>query len=169
MPEASLYVSSTRDRTTSPANIEIYHDASKTLMLVDVVFPGWMMWRRFALAQDIPGYFEVVRALNGKYGYKTLIGGHLNRTGTKEDVTTQLAFMSDLHAAASEGLSTTKMGEGLSPVDQTNAWAGFDNYIDRVAIACVNQLTPKWSTRLAAYDVYIWDQCFAMEQSLRID
>jgi hypothetical protein len=45
----------------------------------------------------------------------------------------------------------------------------FDNYIDRVALACVNQLTPKWSTTLAAYDVYIWGQCFAMEQSLRID
>jgi len=45
----------------------------------------------------------------------------------------------------------------------------FDNYIDRVALACVNQLTPKWSTKLAAFDVYVWDQCFAMEQSLRID
>ena len=44
-----------------------------------------------------------------------------------------------------------------------------DNYIDRVAIQCVNTLTPKWSSRLAAYDVFIWDQCYAMEQSLRID
>jgi len=52
-----------------PGNIEIFHDASKTLMLVDVVFPGWMMWRRFALAQDIPGYFETVRSLNEKYDY----------------------------------------------------------------------------------------------------
>jgi len=51
----------------------------------------------------------------------------------------------------------------------SNPWAVFDNYIDRVAIACVNQLTPKWSTKLAAYDVYIWDQCYSMEQSLRID
>ena len=31
------------------------------------------------------------------------------------------------------------------------------------------QLTPKWSTRLAAFDVYMWDQCYSMEQSLRID
>jgi len=23
--------------------------------------------------------------------------------------------------------------------------------------------------RLAAFDVYVWDQCYAMEQSLRID
>ncbi len=30
-------------------------------------------------------------------------------------------------------------------------------------------LTPKWSKRLAAYDVYIWDQCYTMEGSLRID
>jgi glyoxylase-like metal-dependent hydrolase (beta-lactamase superfamily II) len=152
-----------------PGNIEIYHDASKTLMLVDVVFPGWMMWRRFALAQDIPGYFAVVRALNAKYDYKTLIGGHLNRAGTKDDVTTQLAFMSDVHAAASEGLSTTKMAEGMSPVDQTNAWAVFDNYIDRVTIHCVNAVTPKWKNRLAGFDVFIYDQCLSMEQSLRID
>ena len=152
-----------------PGNIEIYHDASKTLMLVDVVFPGWMMWRRFALAQDIPGYFDVVRALNGKYDYKTLVGGHLNRVGTKEDVTTQLAFMSDVHAAANEGLSTTKMAEGMNPADQTNAWAVFDNYIDRVTIHCVNAVTPKWKNRLAGFDVFIYDQCLSMEQSLRID
>jgi hypothetical protein len=28
---------------------------------------------------------------------------------------------------------------------------------------------PKWQSKLAAFDVYIWDQCYAMEQSLRID
>ena len=152
-----------------PGNIEIYHDASKTLMLVDVVFPGWMMWRRLALAQDIPGYFEVVRNLNKKYDFTTLIGGHLNRVGTKEDVTTQLAFMSDLHAAAGNGLATTKMGEGMQPSDLTNPWAGFDNYIDRVTISCVNTLTPKWKDKLAGFDVFIYDQCLSMEQSLRID
>jgi hypothetical protein len=45
----------------------------------------------------------------------------------------------------------------------------FDDYIDRVVIQCVNELTPTWENRLAAYDVYIWDQCYSMEQSLRID
>jgi hypothetical protein len=47
--------------------------------------------------------------------------------------------------------------------------AVFDHYIDRVVVDCVNQLTPKWSSRLAAFDVYIWDQCYSIEQSLRID
>ncbi len=152
-----------------PGNIEIYHAESKTLMLVDVVFPGWMMWRRLALAQDIPGYFEVVRNLNGKYDFTVLIAGHLNRAGTKADVANQLEFLGDLHAAASQGLASTKLGETMNPEDLKNPWAVFDNYIDRVTIYCVNKLTPKWKDRLAGYDVYIYDQCMSMEQSLRID
>ena len=77
--------------------------------------------------------------------------------------------MSDRHAAAGEGLSTTNMGEALSATDQTNAWAVFDNYIDRVTIHCVNAVSPKWKSRLAGFDVFIYDQCLSMEQSLRID
>ena len=78
--------------------------------------------------------------------------------------------MEDLKTAAATALKATAPGEGLTPVDRSsNPWAVFDNYNDRVAIACVNQLTPRWSTKLAAYDVYIWDQCYSMEQSLRID
>jgi hypothetical protein len=39
----------------------------------------------------------------------------------------------------------------------------------RLRFRRVSHRSPKWSTKLAAYDVYIWDQCFTMEQSLRID
>jgi hypothetical protein len=42
-------------------------------------------------------------------------------------------------------------------------------YIDRVAAQCVNTLTPKWSTKLGGFDVYVWDQCYSMEQTLRIE
>jgi len=138
-------------------------------MVVDVIFPGWMPWRRFAVAQDVPAYFAQVKQING-LEFDTLVGGHVARTGTHADVETQLSFMEDLEAAAEASLKTTKPGEGLTDIDRTtNPWSVFDNYIDRVALACVNELTPKWSTKLAAYDVYIWDQCYSMEQSLRID
>jgi hypothetical protein len=33
----------------------------------------------------------------------------------------------------------------------------------------VNTPTPRWSGKLAGVDVFIWDQCYAMEQRLRID
>jgi glyoxylase-like metal-dependent hydrolase (beta-lactamase superfamily II) len=152
----------------APGNIFIYAPRQKTLMVVDVIFPGWMPWRRLALAQDIPALFDQVKEIS-RWDFATLVGGHVGRTGTHADVAMQLAFMEDLKAAAQTALKTTTPGEGLRVADRGNPWAVFDNYIDRVALGCVNQLTPKWSKKLAAYDVYIWDQCYAMEQSLRID
>jgi glyoxylase-like metal-dependent hydrolase (beta-lactamase superfamily II) len=152
-----------------PGNIFIYAPKQRTLMVVDMIFPGWMPWRRFAVAQDIPAYFAQVKEINAT-NFDTLIGGHVARTGTHADVATQLAFMEDLKTAAATALKATAPGEGLTLSDRSsNPWAVFDNYIDRVAIACVNQLTTKWSPKLAAFDVYIWDQCYSMEQSLRID
>jgi glyoxylase-like metal-dependent hydrolase (beta-lactamase superfamily II) len=157
-----------RGSAHAPGNIFIYAPKQRTLMVVDVIFPGWMPWRRFALAQDVPEYFTQVTAIDN-WDFDTLVGGHVARTGTHADVAMQLAFMNDLKSAAAIALKSTAPGRGLSPQDLENPWAVFDDYIDRVAIGCVNQLTRKWSTRLAAFDVYIWDQCYAMEQSLRID
>jgi glyoxylase-like metal-dependent hydrolase (beta-lactamase superfamily II) len=151
-----------------PGNIFIYAPGQKILMVVDVIFPGWMPWRRFALAQDIPAYFTQVEEINNMK-WDTLVSGHVARTGTHADVALQLEFMYDLRNTARLALQSTKPGEGLDAADKKNPWAVFDNYIDRVVIKCVNTLTPKWSTRLAGFDVYIWDQCYAMEQSLRID
>jgi glyoxylase-like metal-dependent hydrolase (beta-lactamase superfamily II) len=151
-----------------PGNIFIYAPKQRVLMAVDLVFPGWMPWRRFAIAHDVPGYFEQV-ALLRTLPWRTLVGGHVARTGTHADVDLQAEFMADLRKAASDALTSTQPGVGLDPLDAGNPWAGYDNYIDRVALACVNAVTPKWSQRLAAFDVYVWDQCYAMEQSLRID
>jgi glyoxylase-like metal-dependent hydrolase (beta-lactamase superfamily II) len=151
-----------------PGNIFIYAPAQRTLMVVDIVFPGWMPWRRFAVAQEVSAYFAQVEQIE-RLDFDTLVSGHVARTGTKADVELQLAFMNDLKSAAGDALKTTRLGEGVDPADLSNPWAVFDNYIDRVALKCVNTLTPRWSTRLAAFDVYIWDQCYSMEQSLRID
>src|SRR5213078_3614489 len=151
-----------------PGNIFIYAPAQRVLMVVDVVFPGWMPWRRFALAQDIPGYFAQVEEIR-KMDWDTFVGGHVARTGTHADVDIQAEFNNDVKQAAATALATTKPGEGLNPLDKNNPWAFFDHYIDRVAAQCVNTLTPKWSTKLGGFDVYVWDQCYSMEQTLRIE
>jgi hypothetical protein len=127
-----------------------------------------MPWRRFAVAHDVQGYFEQVAEIN-RVPFETFVGGHVARVGTHADVRLQLEFMADVKAAAAAALKATEIGGELDPADTSNPWAVFDNYIDRVVVKCVNALTPKWQSKLAAYDVYIWDQCYAMEQSLRID
>jgi glyoxylase-like metal-dependent hydrolase (beta-lactamase superfamily II) len=152
----------------APGNIFIYAPGQKVLMVVDTVFPGWMPWRRLALAQDMRGLFRQVEEIKA-IDFDKLVGGHVSRWGTKADVQLQLDFMNDLRSAAASALETTKLGEELNPADASNAWAGYDNFIDRVVVKCMNTLEPRWKSRLAGYDAFIWDQCFAMEQSLRID
>jgi glyoxylase-like metal-dependent hydrolase (beta-lactamase superfamily II) len=151
-----------------PGNIFIYAPAQRVLMVVDVVFPGWMPWRRFAVAHDVPGVFALVEEIR-KMDWDTLVGGHVARTGTHADVDLQAEFYGDLKKAARAALASTEVGAGMNPLDKGNPWALFDDYIDRVAGQCVATLTPEWSGKLAAFDVWIWDQCYAMEQSLRID
>jgi hypothetical protein len=149
-------------------NIFIYAPAQRVLMVVDVVFPGWVPWRRFALAQDIPGYFAQVEEIR-MMDWDTFVGGHVARTGTHADVDVQAEFNRDVKQAAATALATTKFGEGLNPLDKNNPWAFYDHYIDRVAAQCVDTLTPKWSTRLGGFDVFVWDHCYSMEQTLRIE
>ncbi len=151
-----------------PGNIFIYAPAQRVLMVVDVVFPGWMPWRRFALAQDVDGHFAQVEEIR-KMEWETLVAGHVARTGTHQDIDEYAEFLRDLKQAASEALATTKVGEGMDSADVANPWAVYDHYIDRVAAKCVSVLAPKWKSRLAGFDVFIWDQAYAMEQSLRID
>src|SRR5262245_45861234 len=152
-----------------PGDIFIYAPAQKVLMVVDVIFPGWLPWRRFAVAHDVPGVFALVEEIRKDNRWQALVGGHVQRTGTHADVELQAEYMRDLKQAAATALADTKVGETVNPADTGNVWAVYDNYIDRVAAQCVNTMTPKWSSKLAAFDVWIWDQCYAMEQSLRID
>jgi hypothetical protein len=137
-------------------------------MVIDVIFPGWMPWRRFALAQDIPGYFSQVEEIN-KLSWDNLISGHVERSGTHADVALQLEFITELRNTARQALKSTKFLDGINSADKENPWAVFDDYIDRVVIQCINSLSPKWSTKLAGYDAFIWDQCLSMEQSIRLD
>lgn len=152
----------------SPGNILIHVPSARVLMVIDTVFPGWMPWRRLALAQDITGLFRIMQEIDG-LDFDKLVGGHVERWGTKADVRQQLEFMNDLKAAAATALKATRPGEELDRADKANPWAIFDNYIDRVVVQCMNTLEPKWRDRLGGYDAFIWDQCYAMEQSLRID
>jgi hypothetical protein len=72
-------------------------------------------------------------------------------------VNIQAEFNNDVKQAAAIALATN------------NPWAFFDHYIDRVAAQCVNTLARKWSTKLGGFDLYVWDQCYSMEQTLRIE
>jgi glyoxylase-like metal-dependent hydrolase (beta-lactamase superfamily II) len=152
-----------------PGNIGIYHPGQKVLMLVDVVYPGWMMWRRMGLATDIPGYFALVKSMNTRWDFDKLVSGHFF-PGTKADVSTQFEFMTDLHNAVTEAISTVPYdNKTLNAADVRNPWAATRDWTDRLTNHCVNKVSGKWASRLAAYEVWIYEQCQALEQSIRVD
>ena len=69
----------------SPDNILIHLPDHDTLMLVDIVNPGWAPVYVSNLTEDIPGYLEApANAL--AHPWKHFIGGHLGRLGTRDDV-----------------------------------------------------------------------------------
>ncbi len=154
-----------------PGNIIIHLPNQKVAMLVDVVFPGWMMWKRLGVAQDVPGLIPTIDKLMA-IDFDTVVTGHVGRLGTRADVTEQKEFLVDLRTAAATGLGTIKLTDVIAdtrPEDLENPWAVFRGYVDRSVNECVNTMASKWKNKVSGFDVWIYDQCATMEQSVRLD
>jgi glyoxylase-like metal-dependent hydrolase (beta-lactamase superfamily II) len=152
----------------SPGNIFAYLPAQRVLMLVDVVFPGWVPFAYLAESQNIPGWLDApARALG--YPFHTFIGGHLTRLGTRDDVIVQQQYVADLKAAAADAIATFNIATVYASVDDTNPWAIFRGYLDGVATQAAGAVVPRWTGKLGGADVYTQANAYQLVESLRID
>ncbi|WP_214317600.1 LuxR C-terminal-related transcriptional regulator [Nonomuraea sediminis] len=106
----------------APGNIFIYAPDYTTIMVVDVLFPGWAPFKNLAVSQDIPHWVKAQR-IAMHYPWQTLVGGHLGRLGTRADGELQIQYMNDLDASTRAAITSvdptpffTKYGA------QGNAW-----------------------------------------------
>lgn len=153
-----------------PGNLFIYAPNQKTLMLVDIVFPGWVPFVYLALADDIAGLIKAHDIALSNYDFDTFIGGHLTRLGTRDDVVTQQEFISDLEKAAAKANSEVQFGDVAAQVGSTaDTWLLFSKYIDAVDQNCVQTMLPKWESRLGGAEAFLPTHCFAMTASGRVD
>jgi len=152
----------------SPGNIFAYLPHQRVLMLVDVVFPGWVPFAYLAESQNIPGWLEApAQAL--RYPFRTFIGGHLTRLGTRDDVTIQEQYVTELKAAAANAIDTFNIETVYKSVDDSNPWAIFRGYLDGVATQAANAVVPRWLDKLGGADVYTQANAYQLVESLRID
>ena len=152
----------------SPGNIFINLPAQRVLMLVDVVFPGWVPFAYLAESQNIPGWLEAPAvALN--YPFDTYVGGHLTRLGTRNDVIIQQEYVTELKTQAANAIATFNPETVYQTVDPTNPWAIFRGYLDGVAAQAASAVVPNWIGRLGGADVYTLANAYQMVESLRID
>ncbi|MGI5239241.1 MBL fold metallo-hydrolase [Dactylosporangium sp. CA-139066] len=153
----------------SPDNIFISVPSAATLMVVDVVFPGWVPFKNLAESQDIPAWIaahDTVLAMP----WQTLVGGHLGRLGTRADVTLQRDYVNDLASSTRATLGALDPTPFFAKYGPTgNAWAIFKSYLDAAAEQAAAPVVAKYTGRLAATDVFTTSNAAAMVNSMRID
>jgi len=151
----------------SPDNIYIHLPDHDTLMLVDLVLPGWAPFDIFNLNEDVPGSIKAPEiALS--YNWKHFIGGHMGRLGNRNDVTTYQQYVADIIANIKAAMSTVDPTPYFQKYGE-NAWAAVKGYLDEVTDVAAAPVIKKYTGVLAAADVYTKSTTYWIMESLRLD
>jgi glyoxylase-like metal-dependent hydrolase (beta-lactamase superfamily II) len=153
-----------------PGNIFIYAPKQKVLMLVDIIFPGWIPFPYLAIAKDTAGFITAHDIALNNYDFDTIVAGHLTRLGTRNDVIIQKEFVSDLEKAAATANQEVLFSKIASQVGSfDNPWLIFSTYIDAINKQCEDEMLPKWQSRLGGAEIFMSTHCFTMSESGRVD
>jgi glyoxylase-like metal-dependent hydrolase (beta-lactamase superfamily II) len=151
----------------SPDNILIHLPDHDTLMLIDIVNPGWVPIYQSNLTEDIPGYIEApANAL--AYSWKHFIGGHNGRLGTRDDVTLHQQYMADLAESARTAIVSVDPTPYFAKYGD-NVWAALKGILDETARRTAAPVQEKYTGVLAAADVFTESVAFQVMQSIRLD
>lgn len=151
-----------------PGNLFIYAPEQRVLMLVDVIFPGWVPFKELAQSADIPSWIQAHdQALT--YPFETYLGGHLTRLGNRQDVQRQQSYVQDLKANTQEALVSFDPSPIFQQYGTQNPWVVFKVYLDTIAQRAAQATLTKWQGQLGGVDVFTFDNAAKMTESLRID
>jgi glyoxylase-like metal-dependent hydrolase (beta-lactamase superfamily II) len=159
----------------SVGNRAIYHAKSKTLMYIDIVFPGWSMFKELAQAEYVPDFYEAHDKIL-QYDFNVYVGGHLTRLGNRQDVLIQKEYVGDIIANAKFALSKINWGlaaeagtfDPTSP-NYLNYWYLWDVVQGDMINICTERTLAKWDHLLGAVDINTPGHCFKAIESEQID
>lgn len=163
-----LELSYKQDTIHEPGNIYIYAPAHKVLMLVDVVFPGWVPFKNLALAEDVNQYLAAPDNIQ-EFDFDTFIGGHITRLGTPADIDTHKEYFDDVEYNASLANQCVTFADVASQGSFNDAWDLTNAYLDRVAEVCEELTLVKWADQLGGAQTFTEDHCFIITEHQRID
>jgi glyoxylase-like metal-dependent hydrolase (beta-lactamase superfamily II) len=151
----------------SPDNIFIHLPDHDTLMLVDIVNPGWAPGCQSHPTEDVPGYIEAPStALT--YPWKHFIGGHTGRLGSRDDIAMHRKCMADVADSSRKALDIVDPAPYFAKCPE-NPWVGGSGYLDAVTAAAAAPVIEKYTGVLAAADVFTTRTTFHVMQSIRLD
>jgi glyoxylase-like metal-dependent hydrolase (beta-lactamase superfamily II) len=152
-----------------PGNMFIYAPNQKVLMLVDIIFPGWVPFAYLAIAKDTAGFIEAHDIALDNYDFDTIVAGHLTRLGTRADVEVQKEFVLDLERAAARSNQNVSFADIATRVGFDDPWLLFSEYFNAINEQCEGEMLPKWESRLGGAQTFMSTHCIAMTSSGRVD
>jgi glyoxylase-like metal-dependent hydrolase (beta-lactamase superfamily II) len=160
----------------SPGNIHIYAPEQKVLMVVDIVFPGWVPFKDLAVAESIGGFVEAHNLILN-YDFDHYVGGHRSTTeapaGTRAHVETQQAYLADVFEAGARANAAMDFGSAFGAAaargGQANLYAITSILLDSIAQQCADEVEEKWRGRLGGVDIFTFGHCMRVTLHQRID
>ncbi|MGW5664673.1 MBL fold metallo-hydrolase [Streptomyces sp. NPDC003758] len=154
----------------APGNSFVYLPRQKILMLVDVIYPGWVPFTNIAQSKNIRGFMaHHDHALS--FDFDTMITGHLTRLGTRQDVEIQREYMHDIRDAAQHALEITPVKRRLArdTVGTDHIYLYFKTMYEAAAAEAARPVIEKWSGRLGGVETLGVNHTLTMYHSLRLD
>jgi glyoxylase-like metal-dependent hydrolase (beta-lactamase superfamily II) len=162
-----------------PGNIYIWAPAQKVLTKIDIVSPGSVAFMHCDASENISGFYQAHDDILS-YDFKALVGGHITRWGTREDVEIVREYWHDLRTYGDEALkemSTREVLEGFHQgTGREHRLVGAENFINSM----VNYITDKvltkttsngqtWPERLAGATAFTKYHAYTVMESSRLE
>jgi glyoxylase-like metal-dependent hydrolase (beta-lactamase superfamily II) len=145
--------------TGSPAHsgddVVVYLPKEKILVMVDIVFPGWIPFEQLAYCEGLDGYMDIQRLVLA-LDFEILVPGHYSKLGTRTDVSENLAYVNDLMNELAEAIKTTDFILIISKTGKENIHLMMERYFDVIASKASQKVELNWKGRLSGFDIWTY-------------
>lgn len=160
-----------------PGNIFIYAPVQKVLTKIDIVSPGTTPFLHCDASENITGYIDAHRQIL-EYDFDFLVGGHVRRWGTREDVVTAQEYFHDMLDFAHTTLKTMSNFDTASKFlsDPDQYWVGVENWLNtmtnhvtKLMLEKVTSTGQLWQERLAGVTTMTKYHAYTVLESSRLE
>ena len=144
--------------THQAGNTLVWLPEHKILLAIDIIYPGWVPFRRLALSEDIRGWLAGHEAVDS-FDFDVLVSGHVTRLGTKADVAIAMEYNADIKEKIEEiytdvsrffaAVAAVDSGVGapgtFTAFTTSLKWALFSAFYDASAMHCAEFLDAKYN------------------------
>lgn len=162
-----------------PGNIYIWAPEQKVLTKIDIVSPGSVTFMHCDASENISGFYQAHDDILS-YDFKALVGGHISRWGTREDVEVAREYWHDVRAFTDTALKEMGTDEVLQGfvvgMGRENQIVGAENWINSMANYITEKTLTKttsngqtWPERLAGATPFTKYHAYTVMESSRLE